>query len=326
MQFTPQSSAWLSLIAVSCSLVSPRDYDPYYLSESTTHCPAYCSNHGTCDLSTFVCSCTAGYAPPDCSTCDTGYSGYPSCESDCTGEGCTNQLPLKYTETFDSNANGWFTGTRSSSDGGSVTFSIEGGGYVWTLNSIGWSMPWPREVPPDVYVSVDVTVASGTPPYALSARSANGDGYFFLVFSSGSTWSIERYANVDAGSPWSVLKKGSAPLLRQGQTNNIAFATLGARLRFFLNGTIIGQVTDTTYGSGHVGLLAEATDQTTAQVTFDNFKVYYAESFAGCPNNCSGHGTCDTSTGVCSCTAGYAQPACGTCDTGDAGYPNCSLP
>ncbi len=42
-----------------------------------------------------------------------------------------------------------------------------------------------------------------------------------------------------------------------------------------------------------------------------------------CPSNCSGHGTCNEQSGLCSCVAGFAGAACSQCAQGYVNYPSC---
>ncbi len=42
------------------------------------------------------------------------------------------------------------------------------------------------------------------------------------------------------------------------------------------------------------------------------------------PDPCSTHGSCDSTSGACSCTSSYAGDACDTCAAGLVDYPNCT--
>ncbi len=41
------------------------------------------------------------------------------------------------------------------------------------------------------------------------------------------------------------------------------------------------------------------------------------------PDPCAGNGTCNATTGACTCKVGYTGAGCNQCDVGFAGYPNC---
>ncbi len=43
-----------------------------------------------------------------------------------------------------------------------------------------------------------------------------------------------------------------------------------------------------------------------------------------CPSGCSGHGTCDSASGTCSCSTGFTGSACNACAAGYFNYPTCS--
>jgi hypothetical protein len=46
-----------------------------------------------------------------------------------------------------------------------------------------------------------------------------------------------------------------------------------------------------------------------------------------CPGTtpCSGHGTCNSTTGLCACSTGYGTASCVDCAPNYSGYPNCQL-
>ena len=58
---------------------------------------------------------------------------------------------------------------------------------------------------------------------------------------------------------------------------------------------------------------------------FSSGLITITEAAVECPLDCGDYGDCDPQTGLCDCYTGYTGPACGECDTGYIGYPNCTL-
>ncbi len=71
------------------------------------------------------------------------------------------------------------------------------------------------------------------------------------------------------------MTQGSSPAIKQGlnQTNLIAVVAQGTNIALYINHQLLGNVTDSTYSHGPVGLFAVVYTQPT-EVAFSNAKVW----------------------------------------------------
>ncbi len=106
-------------------------------------------------------------------------------------------------------------------------------------------------------------------------EAANGDGYLFLIQSSGS-YSIMR-ARGRSITP--LVNWTTSDLIRQGPaSNDLRAVCMGDYLALYINGEFAGEATDSTYTSGQVGLAASSANRLGVQVEFDNLIVREAIS------------------------------------------------
>lgn len=126
-------------------------------------------------------------------------------------------------------------------------------------------------------VTEEATVeADSTEEAALEeVDAANGDGYLFLVQSSGS-FAIMR-ARGRSITP--LVNWTASDLIRQGPASNeLRAVCMGDYLALYINGAFAGDASDSTYTSGQVGLTASAANRLGIQVEFDNLVVHEAVS------------------------------------------------
>ena len=62
--------------------------------------------------------------------------------------------------------------------------------------------------------------------------------------------------------------------IRQGnQTNHLRADCDGSALRFYVNGVLVGEASDSDFTSGYSGLIAYALDIQSFDVVFNNFQI-----------------------------------------------------
>ncbi len=83
------------------------------------------------------------------------------------------------------------------------------------------------------------------------------------------------YLQAVNGSGGPTLTQGSSPAIKRGlnQTNLIAVVAQGSNIALYINHQLLGNVTDSTYSHGPVGLFAVVYTQPT-EVAFSNAKVW----------------------------------------------------
>jgi len=126
----------------------------------------------------------------------------------------------------------------------------------------------------DIVVEVDARQVKGSVDhfYGLVIRDRpEGGGYLFAVSDDG------YYAvQILRGDTWEDLVTWTeSPALQQGgQVNQLRVESLGPRMRFYANGKLLTGVTDDTYHSGTIGLLAGTSeDEGEVEARFDNLRV-----------------------------------------------------
>ena len=127
----------------------------------------------------------------------------------------------------------------------------------------------------DVRVEVDATKAGGPDDndFGVICRYQDTENFYAFLISSDGFYSIMKYSGgnsetlgADAMLATDVVNQGSA-------TNHIRADCVGDSLSLYANGDRLHAVTDSTFSSGDVGLIAGTFDEAGADIVFDDFVV-----------------------------------------------------
>jgi curved DNA-binding protein CbpA len=152
------------------------------------------------------------------------------------------------------------------------------GGYHWELNENQQSyfdVVYYDQSLSDFTLSVDIQKLEGSVEsgYGVMFRSPTAyEGYTFFVtnhrdFSLLVLQDGEWIPRID----WTF-----SPAILPSETNTISMVTRGAHYDFYINGCHVGDLTDTQFSAGNVGLAVGFDTNATGHYIFDNFVLYQA--------------------------------------------------
>ena len=151
---------------------------------------------------------------------------------------------------------------------------------VYAPDLAAWGRPQRAYEFTDLVVEADARQVVGPEDgdYGIVVRSkGDSDFYLFAVNSHHGMYSVQ----MSQGAVWTDLAEWteSAAVHRAGDANRLKVECLGQTMRFYANGELLTEVTDTTYGSGNVGLVAETFEEGGLVVRFDNVRVQVLKGF-----------------------------------------------
>ena len=177
---------------------------------------------------------------------------------------------------FDASSDAWLTGDDSN-EYGSSKWTILQGKYHWeasaTQGMVWWSIPDMLPIA-DFYLSVLANQISGPPDSLLGLAfrvTGEEDGFYLFQVNTMGEYAVYQLENGDwiARVPWN-----SSPAFQAGQPNQLAVLGQGSHFYFFINGSLVDQMTDDNLPTGTAGLvigLDNAGD--TGAWEFENFQV-----------------------------------------------------
>ena len=182
--------------------------------------------------------------------------------------------PTTFEETFDEPGN-W----RVDAEDPEVRGEVKNGVYdffviadeltIWTTAGQNFS---------DGMYEVEATQVDGpnNNAYGMIFRVNDNDDnfYAFLISGDGFAW-IGTYKDGVVDAPIVTDWWFESPAIIQGSeaTNKLGVRAEGANLQFFINDQEVGRVTDNTFNSGDIGLMARSLGQGGVHVQFDNFTI-----------------------------------------------------
>lgn len=170
-------------------------------------------------------------------------------------------------DDFSTPANGWPQGSGYSYQDGAYSISVpQNGALFWAAPDGSFS---------DLSLQVDAQRASGDQGYyGALCRIQDAENYYYFIVRPDGYFTIGKF---QAGSFISLTPGGWTyhAAIQSGEDSNLLQAEcVGDELRFFANGELLGEASDSTFSSGRPGLIAAALDDQGFQALFDNFTVF----------------------------------------------------
>jgi hypothetical protein len=124
----------------------------------------------------------------------------------------------------------------------------------------------------DANISVQVKQLSGTVDnfFGIVFRYVDTKDFYDFRVNSNSLWFVDKYVN---GVETPLVPQSATAALKPGPgvVNTLLVRAHGARFQFFANGVELGQINDTTYSSGEVGLRGPSSGA--ADVAWNTFQI-----------------------------------------------------
>ncbi len=185
------------------------------------------------------------------------------------------RLGTGLTDSFDNNTNEWFVDDyRDQFVAGSR--SITHGRYRWEVQAYQPSRfsAVPKVDPvSDFYLIVDAKRVSGSKSnlYGLLFRRLDRDNFYLFQINDDQYFTVEL---LDQDEWTTLFDRTKTSAVHPGEANQLAVRGEGSHFEFFINGEFVGEVDDSEFSSGIVGLvvgLPSAGD--IAVFEFDNFEL-----------------------------------------------------
>ncbi|MHB1357428.1 MAG: hypothetical protein ACYCZF_15785 [Anaerolineae bacterium] len=178
-----------------------------------------------------------------------------------------------YTENFADSSSGWDEWEDELSRGG-----YEGGKYfieVLEADQVSWGNTF--ESFDDFVIEVDSSKVAGPDDnaFGIVLRYVDVDNFYVFVASSDGYYRFAYYQDnvLTDVVPWTTSDE-----INMGDSNNkLSVACQGNRFILSINGTVVEDVTDDTFTSGEIGLMAYAGAEAGVKITFDNLNVWAVE-------------------------------------------------
>lgn len=195
----------------------------------------------------------------------------------CAIPGMGNSDGSLYRDDFSSTDSGWGTGTDTDS---SVEYSSDGLQFlVITPNYYTWSNPGVGEDFENVHIEVAVRNSSTDPDATFGIvcdQQVTGDSHYYLAITQSGYYAIVKAAIAQDdviltnNGEWTA----SDLIPSNGSTYQLGADCGNGTLTLYVNGQQIASVSDSTYTTGEVGLLAWSGEDTSGtNVVFDDFVV-----------------------------------------------------
>lgn len=181
-----------------------------------------------------------------------------------------------FTDVFSNNMNGWPTGDYDG-DYSSGTEVVQNGVYSMdiTAKESMFHSSYPEEINnfENFDVSVDVKVLSGPDDASigLMIKRTTSEKYGFVISPGAGQY---NFYYIDETDDTTLIDWEESDEIYSTGFNTIRIVSMNGLFTFYINGTLVDSITDTSNDSGEIGLLVELYDTDDQAIfQFDNLEV-----------------------------------------------------
>jgi hypothetical protein len=155
-----------------------------------------------------------------------------------------------------------------------ATYAFVDGAYAITLKlpkHLAWSTF--EGSYGDVEIEADTVLDSSAEESAagIAFRYQDEDNFYFYRVSASGNYNLTLYKQ---GQQQALIDWTQSPAInRRGQVNNLRVEALGDHIRLFVNGTLLDEVSDSSFDEGEIALAVTTFSQGDVTCLFDNFVV-----------------------------------------------------
>jgi hypothetical protein len=176
-----------------------------------------------------------------------------------------------FADSFDDTRNGWTLIHNNQAD-----ITIEGGQLRIAIrqpDSLAWSVATGKTFA-DFTLDVDATPLAGPDDndYGVIVRHVDDDNFYRFEISGDGYFNVQKRQK----GKWEKLIPDwtASESIRKGKaTNHLRVVGAGSGLTFYVNQTLLIQITDVSFSRGAIGVLAGTLAEPGVQVAFDNVQV-----------------------------------------------------
>ena len=140
-----------------------------------------------------------------------------------------------------------------------------------------FSVPIPSR---EKYSNVNIDLAASTQSaqagdfrYGIVFRRSGDQYYAFAISPSTKMWHVLK--SYSSGTALEILKQGTESSIRGlDDEDGLRVTAEGGTFFFYINGRLVGEVSDSDYASGEVGLFVEALDSSEVSVRFNSITLW----------------------------------------------------
>lgn len=147
---------------------------------------------------------------------------------------------------------------------------------VKTANLLAWTICDEDPIQGDFILEADVTTVDGPENNVAGLIfNYNNDTKEFYNFSIGADgYYVFTKDGLNYTEPTFLVEWNTSSAITLGKsTNHLKLEVTGSNFKYYVNNTLIGEISDASLGSGHVGFIAGTFDDANVHVSFDNVKV-----------------------------------------------------